>query len=158
MSAKLEGLEDQPASVSMDIAPDGSLGIHLTRWEDGQTTFILGAPVVRGSSVESFNFAYDDGRNFGAFPETQDIAYSPTMGFVMCGQRSDERIWCQTVSSAPRPLPLTQISQGPVSSPGAVEVNSLALQLDVAPDGTLHVFWTQENQNRQQHLHHAVVR
>jgi hypothetical protein len=158
MSAKLEELEDRPASVSMDIAPDGSLGLHLTRWEDGQTTFIWGAPVVnQNHEVEEFDMLYYDvTAGFGAAPEVHDIVYSSTMGFVVCGQKSDDRLWCQTVSEgAERPLPPTQLSQAPVFT-GIRDLT--ALQLGVSADGTLHVFWTQESAGEGRDLHHAAIR
>ena len=141
--------DDDPAGLDMAIAPDGTVGVHMTFWENSKSEFCTGKASRPGGSVGSFDcFEFE---LFGAEPMNNAVTFSDSLGWVVCGGTS-RGLECIGLSDTDRPVARTLISNQ-MTAGGSSTRNSV--QLVSSSDGSVHVFWLQGSSPV---LHHALIR
>jgi len=144
-----------PAGLDAAMAPSGVLGVHMTYWSNPDSEFCTGQAATPGGELTAWNCVDLTGL-FGADPLDNAVAYSPVLGWVVCGGTT-RGLECVGLSDSDRNLPQTLITSQPrrESNTGWGAPRSY-VQAVATPDGAVHVFWISDGDARW--LNHALIR
>ena len=146
----------EPTNVSAASDEHGNVVIYATIGTSAKGQIIIGKESVQGP-LGDWKFYEDSEGKFLAFDHnTHDVAYSPTLGFVVCGRDGDGYLSCRQISEGKRTFGFMRISQQPILQTKPFEDDNVSLV--VGPMGELHILWRGDRWvSSQAPLHHAVL-
>ena len=153
----LVGSDQRPASIAAQIAPGGTIGVHITRREEGDTIFALADQPEPGAPIAEMWAAVSLVEEFGFSPLDHDITFSTTLGWIVCGM-TPRGLECRGLSETSRGLERTVIPSEPLRNVTQKYGGGRKdLQVESMPDGSVHAFWITQLENTRT-LHHAVIK
>lgn len=146
----------EPTNVSVASDEHGNVVVYATSGTSAKGHIIIGRESVQGP-LGDWKFYRDVEGKFLAYDHnTQDVAYSPTLGFVVCGRDVDGYLSCRQITKGSRTFGFARISQQPILLTKPFEDDNLSLM--VGPQGELHILWREDRWvSDQAPLQHAVL-